>query len=73
MSCRAAQSLNIQRIVKKPVIKARYPNALILTLVLRARYSKIPKKISRINFRKLPTAIPVYRESKDEILSLISR
>jgi hypothetical protein len=72
MSCRAAQSLNMQKIVKNPVIKARYANALILTLFLRARYSKIPKKISRINFRKLPRPIPVYIESKEETLSLIS-
>jgi hypothetical protein len=63
----------MQRMVKNPAITARYANALILTLYLRARYSKIPKKISRIIFRKLPIAIPVYIDSKDEILALISR
>jgi hypothetical protein len=62
----------MQRMVKNPVIKIKYVNTLIFTLFLRAWYNKIPKKIRRINFRKLPIAIPVYTESKDEILSLIS-
>jgi hypothetical protein len=62
----------MQRMVKNPVIKIKYANELILTLFLRVWYNKIPKKIRRINFRKLPIAIPVYIESRDEILSLIS-
>jgi hypothetical protein len=63
----------MQRMVKNPAIKTRYANALILILFLSARYSKIPKKIRKINFRKFPIAIPVYIDSEDEILELISR
>jgi hypothetical protein len=48
----------MQRMLKNPVIKARYAKALIFTLFLRDMYSKIPKKIIRINFRKLPITIP---------------